>query len=77
MTIKVDPEANAAYIAIEPDRPPGVVAKTHVCDIYFESGSIHFDLDRNGRLIGIEILGLSNVVTARAMTHLQEEYHRA
>ncbi|GAA2365614.1 DUF2283 domain-containing protein [Nonomuraea africana] len=47
-----DPEAGAAYIYLRGPIAPGGVARTVTGD----SPMVNFDLDENGRVIGIEIL---------------------
>jgi uncharacterized protein YuzE len=55
MKLKVDRKADAAYI---PDEfPPGRVARTYLCDPAEPGGMIHPDLDAEGRLLGIEVVG--------------------
>ena len=51
--VTFDGEADAAYIYLTPIGP-GEVASTVVGDD--EAGAVNLDFDREGRLIGIEIL---------------------
>ncbi|MEV4562236.1 DUF2283 domain-containing protein [Nonomuraea sp. NPDC049419] len=47
-----DPEAKASYVYLRGSIAPGGVARTVTAD----SPMVNFDLDENGRVIGIEIL---------------------
>jgi uncharacterized protein YuzE len=61
-----DADADAAYISFVDQISPGEVRSTRICDVEFVHGSIAFDLDEQGRLLGIEILGVSQVLPGRA-----------
>jgi uncharacterized protein YuzE len=69
MKVRVDPQANALYIALE--ERPGRVARTHVCDVFFRGGSVHLDVDDDNRLRGIEIVGMTNVLSDDAVQALE------
>lgn len=58
MRITYDPEVDAAYIYLIPIAPGGV-AKTYPCDPEAVNGMINLDFDREGRLLGIEVLDAS------------------
>lgn len=62
MRMTYDESADAAYIYLVDVISRGEVAQTRFCDVYFEHGSVQLDLDTQGRLIGIEILGAKNVL---------------
>lgn len=54
-----DEEARTAYVALPGHRSePGIVAKTVLLDelLKYTGPQVHLDLDKEGRLIGIEIL---------------------
>jgi uncharacterized protein YuzE len=70
MIVRVDPQANAVYLAL--DERPGQVAQTHVCDVFFRGGSVHLDVDDDNRLRGIEILGMTNVLSDDAIRALEQ-----
>ena len=59
----VDPEADAAYLEIG----RGKVADTVPIDPAGFRGQIVFDLDREGRLLGLEILDASRQLPTDAM----------
>jgi uncharacterized protein YuzE len=59
MKITYDNSANAAYIYLADEIPPGGVAKTYCCDPGEVKGMINLDFDADGRLVGIEILDAS------------------
>jgi uncharacterized protein YuzE len=71
MRISVDREANAAYLRFEQGLQFGRVKKTHICDVVFAGGSVHLDVDSEGRLVGIEILGVTNVLSPEALDRLE------
>lgn len=58
MRITYDKTVDAAYIYIVDSISPGEVEITYTCDPK-EAGMINLDFDKNGRLLGIEILGAS------------------
>ena len=58
MKITYDKEVDAAYIRLAPI-DAGAVAKTYPCDPVEVNGMINLDFARNGRLLGIEIIGAS------------------
>ena len=62
MRFTYDPDADAAYVYLVDEIPPGAVARTAMCDVEFDGGSVHLDLDSGGRLLGIEILGCRAVL---------------
>lgn len=70
MRITYDQEANAAYIYLEDSIPPGAAVSTHVCDAGIEGG-IHLDFDKDGRLLGIEVLNASRVLPGTALARLE------
>lgn len=52
---------DSAYIYLDTIKAGGV-AKTEPCNIEGLKGEVNFDFDKNGRLVGIEILGASKVL---------------
>jgi len=58
MKISYDKEANAAYIYIndENQKVYKKVYKTYRCDPMLVNGIINLDFDKNGKLLGIEIM---------------------
>lgn len=59
MKITYDRDADAAYIYLI-SIDPGQVARTYSCDPGEVNGMINLDFDKNGVLIGIEILDASH-----------------
>lgn len=59
MKITYSRSADAAYIYIVDDIKRGGVEKTYSCDPIEVDGMINLDFDKNGKLIGMEILGAS------------------
>ena len=58
MDFSYDPEADAAYIQLVPISRGGVKETVCVADEYPELvGDVNLDLDGEGRLLGVEILG--------------------
>ena len=58
MKITYDRDADAAYIYLVPITDGGV-AQTYPCDPAEVNGMINLDFDREGRLLGIEVLDAS------------------
>lgn len=63
-----DREVDAAYIYIA-DIAPGEVANTVTYDDMPTSvhGDVNLDFDRNGKLLGIEILGASKILPSNML----------
>ena len=63
-----DPDADASYIYLASDRASGdAVRQQHVhCD--GSDGQVILDYDRDGRLLGIELLGASSLLRASALS---------
>lgn len=57
-----DPEADAAYIQFVEEIGVGGVTKTVGCDPLEVGGMINLDFDRDGRLLGIEVLDASRIL---------------
>lgn len=66
-----DPDADASYIYVASDRANGdAVRQQHVhCD--GSDGQIILDYDRDGRLLGIELLGASSLLHASALSTVE------
>ncbi|MGV9324777.1 DUF2283 domain-containing protein [Streptosporangium sandarakinum] len=47
-----DPEANGTYVSLHGPIPPGAAVRT----VTVEDAMVNFDLDKDGKVIGIEIL---------------------
>ncbi|WP_067685960.1 DUF2283 domain-containing protein [Nocardia jejuensis] len=57
--VTYDPVADAAYIYLTQDIPSGGVAKMVPVDPIAIGGMVNLDLDADGVIVGIEILGAS------------------
>lgn len=66
-----DPDADASYIYVASDRANGdAVRQQHVhCD--GSDSQIILDYDRDGRLLGIELLGASSLLHASARSPIE------
>lgn len=62
MRIEYDAEADAAYIQLADEIPPGAVVKTVCCDPAEVGGMINLDFDSQGRLLGVEVLDASSML---------------
>ena len=58
MEVEYDENSDAAYIYLKKIKPAGV-AKTYLCDPREVDGMINLDFDKNGQLIGIEVIDAS------------------
>lgn len=68
-----DRDADAAYLYLVESIGPNGVAQTRSSMLELDRASIDFDLDAEDKVLGIEILGASRVLTAetlRAAEHL-------
>jgi uncharacterized protein YuzE len=59
MKVSYDRKVDAAYIYFKEDIGAGGVAKTYPCDPTEVGGEINLDFDKEGRLVGIEVLDAS------------------
>jgi uncharacterized protein YuzE len=58
-TVTHDAECDAAYIYLRPKVPGGVA---YTVPVEVPHGSVNLDIDRDGRVVGIEILQASAVL---------------
>ncbi|MFB8003245.1 DUF2283 domain-containing protein [Nocardia sp. NPDC056000] len=58
--VTYDPVADAAYIYLTGEIPPGGVATVVPVDPNAVGGMVNLDLDANGVIVGIEVLGASS-----------------
>jgi uncharacterized protein YuzE len=59
-----DAEANAAYIYVADSIGPGEVAESHPLHHFTPGASVVADFDRDNRLLGIELLGVTHLLKA-------------
>jgi uncharacterized protein YuzE len=67
MNIQYDSKVDAAYIQIVELIEPGMVASTYLCDPAEVGGMINLDFDANGRLLGIEVIGASTLLSEKVL----------
>jgi uncharacterized protein YuzE len=71
MRITFDPDANAVYIYLKDQIPPGGVSRSEFCDVELSGGPVFLQFDSTGRLIGIEILGARELLPAEVLDEAQ------
>ena len=57
-----DSVADAAYVYLVEQIATGEAVKTHVTDVPLDAGTVLVNLDKDGRLLGFEILGARGVL---------------
>jgi uncharacterized protein YuzE len=62
MKITHDKSTDATYIYLTDGIEAGGVEKTYCCDPLEVNGQIHLDFDKQGKLIGIEVLDASRLL---------------
>ena len=63
MKITYDKDADAAYIyLVDIDGGDVKQTKSVPCDGVVDFGTINFDFDRDGKIVGIEVLTASNIL---------------
>ncbi|OJF12546.1 hypothetical protein BG844_20100 [Couchioplanes caeruleus subsp. caeruleus] len=67
MRMSYDSEANAAYLAIEQDIPSGSATENVVVERPGQ-GDIVLDFDSDGRLLGVEVIGARELLSAAVLT---------
>jgi uncharacterized protein YuzE len=58
MRATYDPESDAVYIYVAGPLPRGAVAETRICETPRQGTSVNLDFDPDGKLLGIELLGV-------------------
>lgn len=59
MRVTYDEEGDAAYVYFVPDIAPGGVDRTVPLDLEEIGGMVNVDFDREGQMLGIEVLDAS------------------
>ncbi len=70
MRVTYDEVADAAYIYVVDSVAPGTVANTSICSTPLKGTSVNVDFDREGRLLGIELLGARSLLGDEVIAHL-------
>lgn len=67
MRLIYDPEVDAAYLYLVPSIGKGEVVRTVSSMLELDRSFVAFDVDSEGKILGIEILGASRVLPAVAI----------
>jgi len=67
MTVTFDAEADAAFVYLDGDIPPGGAPRSEICDVEIEGGAVILLFSPDDRLVGIEILGASRLLTPQTL----------
>ena len=62
MKITFDPQADAAFVIIDGEIPPGGAPRSEICDLEIEGGAVILLFSAEDRLVGLEILGASRLL---------------
>ena len=73
MRISYDAAADAAYIQLVDDIGPGGVDRTYLCDPDEVGGMVNIDLDRDGRILGVEVLTASALLPAEVLAKVDPQ----
>ncbi|WP_163541276.1 DUF2283 domain-containing protein [Occultella kanbiaonis] len=71
MTTTLDFEVDAAHIYLAGEIAEGAVARTVVIGDARLAGMVNLDLDVDGRLVGIEVIGASEILPPTLLDSLQ------
>ncbi len=72
LTIRYDPEADAAYIYLVPPGPGRSVARSSVANVRLDRAAITIDFTDADVIAGLEILGASRVLPPEVLEALTE-----
>ena len=73
LTVTLDEEVDAAYVYLHGSSERVGSATQHMLDEPRANGSIILDFDREGRLLGIEVLGASNALPKSLLAAVVED----
>jgi uncharacterized protein YuzE len=73
MRVTYDPEADAAFIYLVPSIGFGEAVRSRFCDIGLKDTAMTLSLDEGGRILGIEILGVTKALPVQAVRLLESE----
>ncbi len=71
MRLEHDQVSDAAYLYLVSSIEPGASAKVIVCEMHAQNASVHLDVDSDGRLLGVEILGASQLLHPETLAAAQ------
>lgn len=72
MRVTFDPGADAAYVhLVDAIRPGEAVTQVVVSDDRVR-GEVILDLDEDGRLLGVEVLGVSDLLRPDTLAHAEK-----
>jgi uncharacterized protein YuzE len=66
-----DADVDAAYVYLVDAITAGAVTETRLAMLEFDRASIAFDFDADGKILGLEILGASRVLTKETLRHAE------
>lgn len=69
MRITYSPSVDAAYIYLQDLIKPCEAKKTYTCNANAVNGMINLDFDSEGRLLGIEVLDASRLLSDAILRH--------
>ena len=72
MRLTYDPVADAAYVYLVDAIAPGGVAQTRASMLDLDRAFIAFDFDVDGKVLGLEILGASRVLSAETLQSAEQ-----
>jgi len=67
MRVELDLAVDAAYIYLAREVGAGGVARTYCCDPREVGGMINLDFDKDGRLVGIEVLAATTLLPSEVL----------
>ena len=72
MRVTYDPTADAAFIYVVPSIGFGEAVTSRLCDVGLKETAITLSLNADGRVLGIEILGVTNALPPEGVRWLEE-----
>lgn len=67
MRMTYDADADAAFVYLVDAVDGGDVAQSHMCDLEVREGAVILAMDADGRLLGIEVLGASKLLSPETL----------
>ena len=69
--VTYDPEADAAYIHFQAEIAPGAAVRTVCVDEQEIDGMVNLDLDKTGRILGVEVLEAARLLPRDLLRHFE------